>query len=262
MTSPSPEPEQRDSVPPPLSRLFAALNEPGALTHHDEDQARALIKAALDEALEGSTPNDRTRRRAKVKGRKFVRVWLMAAFVFAAGGVLAAVGRQYWAAQRAVEDAGQRAAGGEHGASETRSNSDHAAPSVSPIQDPAPSNPAVERAAPPARPDDSRTTPTPEGNSQAPSSNTGKDLLAEANRLRRSGRLAEAVRVYSRVVERAPSSQSAYVARVAAAQLLLGSAPEQALVLFRQAHKSRPTGPLEREIQRGIEQATKRAPRQ
>lgn len=261
MTNPSSNPEERDSVPPELARLFATLSEPGACVPHDEQGSRATIKAVLDQALAGGAPNG-ARVRVKSPSRKFKPVWLVAAFVFAGGGVLAAVGRQYWAQERSDEQRHTGQAGAEAHAAEPRSVpagsvSERETLPVSPTFEHAPPTLAPEQPVAPSELSAPSATHTSDAKSSTLTNRSGPDLLAEANRLRRRGEVAQAVRVYLRVAEQAPSSQSAYVARVAAGQLLVSSSPKQALLLFRQAHKGRPNGPLEREIRQGIEQATK-----
>lgn len=240
MSHRSPEPEERESVPPALAALFAVLDEPGALAPHDEQAARAQVNAALDQALG-------VRRRSA--SRRLPRVWLVAAMVFGAGGVLAAVGHQYLLASSTREAAGEAVVRGTSNSHPAPPTEDSAAPSNSSA---AGAVTAVER----------ETVGSPVATEKASglAKEPNPDLLAEANRLRRAGQTAEAVRVYLRVVTQSPSTQSAYVARVAAGQLLITASPKRALTLFREAHKSRPNGPLEREIQLGIERASTSAP--
>jgi len=80
----------------------------------------------------------------------------------------------------------------------------------------------------------------------------GADLLALGNRLRGEGRYAEAERTYLRVVETAPDSAGARVARVAVADLRLERLddPAGALPLYRAAAAD--PGPLSLEAQAGL----------
>lgn len=68
-------------------------------------------------------------------------------------------------------------------------------------------------------------------------STSPEDLLARANTLRIAHRWREASEVYDDVIDRAPSSRSAYVARVSAASIALDQlhAPRRALALYRAA---------------------------
>lgn len=260
----SPDPEERESVPPALAALFAALDEPGALAAHDQAAARAQVRAALDQTL-GNTlrdaVGDAVGKRRRRPSRRPPQVWLIAALVLGAGGVLAAVGQQYWRASGAPDAAkppretatsrpGETIAKGTSGVHAAPPKPDVAAAGSTPA---AVTTPTVETEKLGA-PADSEKAP-------APAYKTSPDLLAEANRSRRAGQTAEAVRLYLRVVTQSPASESAYVARVAAGQLLLTASPTRALSLFREAHESRPNGPLEREIQLGIARASKAAPR-
>lgn len=259
MSHPSPEPEERESVPPALATLFAALNEPGALAPHDERAARAQVRAALDQTSDDAL-GDAWGERRRRPSRRLPHVWLVAAMVLGAGGVLAAVGRQYWGASSAPNAAKPPSETAVNGRGETTAKGAsgvHAAPPKhdAPAQSGAPAavtTPAVETAV--------LGAPAASEKTSALGSRPSPDLLADANRARRAGQTAEAVRLYLSVVTQSPSSESAYVARVAAGQLLLTDSPKRALSLFREAHKRRPNGPLEREIQLGIARASKTAP--
>jgi tetratricopeptide (TPR) repeat protein len=75
-----------------------------------------------------------------------------------------------------------------------------------------------------------------------------EDLLQKANRLRREGQPREAEQTYLQLVQREPQSSSAYVARVAVAELRMGRNPASALELLRTALRQSPRGPLDIEI--------------
>jgi TolA-binding protein len=75
-----------------------------------------------------------------------------------------------------------------------------------------------------------------------------EDLLQKASRLRREGQLKEAEQVYLQLVQREPQSSSAYVARVAVAELRIGRNPAGAIELLQAAVRYFPQGPLDIEI--------------
>jgi TolA-binding protein len=75
-----------------------------------------------------------------------------------------------------------------------------------------------------------------------------EDLLQKASRLRRDGQPKEAEQVYLQLVQREPQSTSAYVARVAVAELRIGRSPASAIELLQAALRHFPQGPLDIEI--------------
>jgi hypothetical protein len=75
-----------------------------------------------------------------------------------------------------------------------------------------------------------------------------EDLLQKANRLRREGQPREAEQTYLQLVQREPQSGSAYVARVAVAELRMGRNPAGAIALLQAALRQTPGGPLDIEI--------------
>jgi TolA-binding protein len=82
-----------------------------------------------------------------------------------------------------------------------------------------------------------------------------EDLLQKASRLRREGQPAEAEQTYLQLVQREPQSMSAYVARVAVAELRMGRNPASAIELLHTALRHFPNGPLEIEIHQALAQA-------
>jgi tetratricopeptide (TPR) repeat protein len=87
-----------------------------------------------------------------------------------------------------------------------------------------------------------------------PREHSSDDLLKLANERRRQKRFAEAVRLYLQIVEKYPRSDEAYVARIAAAGLLLErqKEPRAALRLFLAALRERPQGALAEEARLGL----------
>lgn len=75
-----------------------------------------------------------------------------------------------------------------------------------------------------------------------------EDLLQKANRLRREGQPNEAAQTYLQLVQREPQSTSAYVARVAVAELRMGRNPAGSIELLQTALRYFPRGPLDIEI--------------
>lgn len=75
-----------------------------------------------------------------------------------------------------------------------------------------------------------------------------EDLLQKANRLRREGQPNEAAQTYLQLVQREPQSTSAYVARVAVAELRMGRNPAGSIELLQAALRHFPRGPLDIEI--------------
>lgn len=86
-----------------------------------------------------------------------------------------------------------------------------------------------------------------------------EDWLLRANRLRAEGRFEDAVQAYNRVIRR-DDGVSSYVARVAAASLMLEhlNDPQGARALFVAASRQMPAGSLELEIRRGMAEASRR----
>jgi TolA-binding protein len=82
-----------------------------------------------------------------------------------------------------------------------------------------------------------------------------EDLLQKASRLRREGQAKEAEQTYMQLVQREPQSMSAYVARVAVAELRLGRNPSSAIELLQAAQQRFPSGPLDIEIHQALAQA-------
>lgn len=87
-----------------------------------------------------------------------------------------------------------------------------------------------------------------------------EDWLLRANRLRAEGRFDDALQAYNRVIRR-DNGVSSYVARVAAASLMLEhlNDPKGARALFLAAAQQLPGGALELEIRRGLVEASQRA---
>lgn len=99
-----------------------------------------------------------------------------------------------------------------------------------------------------------------EAKRKAPARRPIGELLRQANDLRAAKRYRSAEKKYMQVVKRAPRSDEAYVARVAAASLRaerLGD-PKRAIRLFERARKARPNGELDAEILFGLADAYRR----
>lgn len=112
---------------------------------------------------------------------------------------------------------------------------------------PAPLEPATtdENVPSPDTPLQPSVVPTVEPSAHAAPS---EDLLQKANRLRREGQPREAEQTYLQLVQREPQSGSAYVARVAVAELRMGRNPASAIALLQAALRQTPGGPLDIEI--------------
>lgn len=104
-----------------------------------------------------------------------------------------------------------------------------------------------------------RTEPPRDARAEA-SPSSPEDLLREANRLRGSRRWREAERTYTRVMREHPSTMSAHVARVAAADIRLSQLgdPRGALRLYRGALGGRGSGALALEARQGIAESLRR----
>jgi hypothetical protein len=104
---------------------------------------------------------------------------------------------------------------------------------------------------------EARAERTPERRAPAAPAVTPPDLLAEANRLRRSGSYAQAEATYRQVVQLNPRGREAHVARVAAASLRLDrlNDPAGAASLYRQA--ARGSGGLAAEATFGLARASR-----
>jgi tetratricopeptide (TPR) repeat protein len=87
-----------------------------------------------------------------------------------------------------------------------------------------------------------------------PRARAPEDWLDDANRLRAKRRWKDADALYARVVQTAPRSSAAYVARVASASVRLEHLrdPRGALARYRAALEQSPRGPLLEEIRFGI----------
>lgn len=116
-------------------------------------------------------------------------------------------------------------------------------PAVTPVAAPNPA-PAIED-------DKVQRAPRPQAGLET-------DHLLRANRLRADGRYRDAVRAYQRVIA-SDTGVSAYVARVAAASILLEhlGSPRTARTLFIEARTQRPSDTLDKEIARGIAECDK-----
>jgi hypothetical protein len=116
-------------------------------------------------------------------------------------------------------------------------------PAVTPVAAPNPA-PAIED-------DKVQRAPRPQAGLET-------DHLLRANRLRADGRYRDAVRAYQRVIA-SDTGVSAYVARVAAASILLEhlGSPKTARTLFIEARTQRPRDTLDKEIARGIAECDK-----
>jgi len=120
-----------------------------------------------------------------------------------------------------------------------------------PLSEPAAAS-AVTELQQPDQPEQTARTAAPEASS---SGSPAEDLLQKANRLRREGQPKEAEQTYLQLVQREPQSMSAYVARVAVAELRLGRNPSSAIDLLQTALQRFPKGPLEIEIHQALAQA-------
>ena len=131
------------------------------------------------------------------------------------------------------------------------------APSTRPVGAP-PSTPATTpQPASAAEPEPETTTPSRSARAHG-EPKVEVDHLLRANRLRAEGRYRDALHAYQRVIT-GGEGVSAYVARVAAASILLEQLhdPKAARALFRAADAQQTASTLDVEIQRGIAESSR-----
>jgi tetratricopeptide (TPR) repeat protein len=241
----------------PLPEGLGPLDDrPGPARPLAPEAATALVAVAIDRASRG---------RPALSGRRRVLL-VAAAAVLAAAAAAASAGLLFFrgsgdespeavaaphAVPTSVVAAPSRGASAQ--AAATSRSSAVAEPPVVP-ENPAaaPVRPAAEPPAlpniprPPVEPRAARAADAPAGEAQ--------DLLAEANRLRRERRWADAERAYVSAMSASPGSDAAYAATMGAAGLRLdrlGRAAE-ALPLFEAALRNRPRGALAEDAAWGV----------
>ena len=203
------------------------LDSPGPAEYRTSRQELALIDAAIDQAH--ATQPRRVR-------------WLRAlpwtgGFSLVFGGVAAAawVGSVFSPEPPKLEE-------------KDLAQEPESAPDISPVlqQEPAAEQPEETPEASEHAP---KTAPAPRASGEA-LPKPPEDLLAKASQLRAEGKLGEAERVYESLLKQRPSGSTAYVARVALAQLQAGRAPDAARQQLLLARKQQPAGALDPEISR------------
>ena len=193
---------------------------------------RAMIGRAMAASREGGDHG-----RGPGRSRRWAPAFILAAALVLGGGAALAM-------HLGADTGGGLERPGDRAERQPQEQAPPPSPSSSPPPEPAIAEPAPapEEVGEATRPTDRRAPPAPP---RRPSS--ASDGLAEANALRAEGRYDRAADAYLSVIDRHPASDQAYVARVAAADILLDHQRDaaQALALYEAAVEQRPGGNLE-----------------
>ncbi len=92
----------------------------------------------------------------------------------------------------------------------------------------------------------------PQHRTKAISTASPRDLLAEANALRRKGEQRRAMALYRQILAQNSDASASYVAAVTLAKLLAARNPREAVTLFTRARRQSPRGALAPEIAFGL----------